>query len=165
MESVTNALSRLLRPVMRPASLWLLSDRRRWQTWRYEFLFVAALLVPVTVMTTDWASWRGVLVSWAAAFGVFFSFGHAKVASRMMEAQAAVERPTVPCYHMSDRYWLLKETAWLVTFVATGMYPALVGNLVFLLYPAWRKTHLETRVEVRGTRFGPDHVKAMRAHV
>jgi hypothetical protein len=101
------------------------------------------------------------LGSWATAFGVFFSFGHAKVASRMMEAQAVTEKVTVPCYRMSDRYWLIKEVAWFIAFVAMDMYPALVGNLIFLLYPAWRKVHLDTRYELRGTRLGPDHAAVM----
>ena len=161
MDRLTDALSHLLRPLMRPVSHWLLADRRKWHTWKYEFLFVAALLLPVTLLTIDWSSWRGIAGAWAAALGVFFSFGHAKVASRMMEAQAVTERVTVPCYRMSDHYWILKEIAWFTTFVVTDMYPALVGNFLFLLYPAWRKVHLDTRFEVRGTRVGPDHAAAM----
>ncbi len=161
MEWLTDTLARAFGPLMRPVSRWLLSERRAYHTWVYEFVFVGALLLAVTFFTTDWASARGIVGAWAAAFGVFFSFGHAKVASRMMEAQAATPRPAVPCYHMSDRYWVVKEIAWFVAFVATGIYPALVGNLIFLLYPSWRKVHLETRFEVRGTRFAPDHLKVL----
>ena len=160
MNRVTDALARFLRPLMRPVSLWLLSDRRGWYTWRYEFLFVGALLLPVTSLTCDWTAWRPAIGAWAAALGVFWSFGHAKVASRMMEAQAVVEQVTVPCYRKGEYYWLLKELAWFAAFVATGMYPALVGNFLFLLYPAWRKVHLDTRFELRGTRLAPDHVAA-----
>lgn len=161
MERLTDILVRGFRPPMAPVSRWLLSDKRRWQTWRYEFIFVAALLLPVTLLTIDWSSWRAAIGAWATAFGVFFSFGHAKVASRMMEAQAVVERVTVPCYRMSETYWLFKEVAWFIAFVATGLYPALVGNLIFLLYPVWRRVHLDARFEQRGTRLGPDHVTAM----
>ena len=163
MNKVTDALARFLSPLMRPVSRWLLSDRRRWQTWRYEFAFVGALLLLVTLLTIDWSSKRTVIGAWAAAFGVFFSFGHAKVASRMMEAQSVVEVVTVSCYRMSETYWLIKEIAWFAAFMATGMYPALVGNFLFLLYPAWRKVHLDTRFVVRGTRFGPGHAAAMKA--
>lgn len=162
MERLTNALSRFCRPVMRPVSRWLLSARRTHYTWVYEYAFVACLLVPVALLTTDWTAWRGIVVTWATAVGVFFSFGHAKVATRMMEAQASVERPTVPCYRKSDQYWLIKEIAWFIAFLVSGMYPALVGNFIFLLYPSWRKVHVETRFEVRGTRLAPDQIAAMR---
>ena len=160
MERLTNALVRWFRPLMAPVSRWLLSDRRRWRTWQYEFAFVGALLLPVTLLTIDWSSWRGAIGAWATAFGVFFSFGHAKVASRMMEAQAVTEQVTVSCYRMSETYWLVKEAAWFAAFVATGLYPALVGNVIFLLYPVWRKVHLDTRFATRGTRRAPGHVAA-----
>lgn len=161
MERLTNILVHWFRPIMAPVSRWLLSDQRRWQTWRYEFLFVAALLLPVALLTTDWSSWRGIVGAWATAFGVFFSFGHAKVSARMMEAQAVVDRVTVPCYRMSETYWLTKEIAWFMAFIVTGLYPALVGNILFLLYPVWRKVHLDTRFQLRGTRMGPDHAALM----
>lgn len=163
MNRVTDALARFLSPVMRPVSRWLLSDRRRWQTWRYEFALVGTLLLLVTLLTIDWSSRRAVIGAWAAAVGVFFSFGHAKVASRMMEAQAVVEVVTVSCYRMSETYWLIKEIAWFAAFMATGMYPALVGNFLFLLYPAWRKVHLDTRFALRGTRLAPGHAAAVSA--
>lgn len=161
MDRLTNALSSLLRPLMRPVSRWLLSDRRRWQTWRYEFALVGVLLLSVTLLTIDWSTWRGIVGAWAAAFGVFFSFGHAKVASRMMEAQAVTEQVTVSCYRMSETYWAVKEIAWFAAFVATCMYPALVGNFLFLLYPSWRKVHLDTRYETRGTRLSPGHASVL----
>lgn len=162
MNRLTDALARFLSPLMRPVSRWLLSDRRRWQTWRYEFAFVGALLLIVTLLTIDWSSWRFAVGAWATALGVFFSFGHAKVASRMMEAQSVVEVVTVSCYRMSETYWLIKEIAWFVAFVAAGLYPALVGNFLFLLYPAWRKVHLDTRFALRGTRLAPGHAATVR---
>lgn len=161
MEKVTNALSRVLRPALRPCSHWLLSEKRTRYTWVYEYIVVGSILATVTVLTMDWASWRLIVGNVATGFGVFWSFGHAKVASRMMEAQAHIEKPTVPCYHMSDKYWVRKELAWFAAFLAFGMYPALVGNIIFLIYPAWRKIHLEGRLEVRGTVLAPDHMKTL----
>jgi len=134
---------------MRPVSVWLLSDQRRYYTWVYEFIFAGTLLAVVTALTTDWHSPRAVIISLAAAVGVFCALGHAKVGSRMSEEQEAMPSPTISCYRMAERYWVLKEVAWFTAFVVSGMYPALVGNFLFILYPVWRKVHVETRKSVR----------------
>lgn len=149
MTALSNAFYRMLAPILRPLSAWLANPARKRQTWTYEFMAVGMILVVVTLLTTDWTSPRAIAFNLAGAVGVFFSFAHANVASRMTERQAIQEKPDVWCWYKAERYWLLKETAWFVAFMASGMYSALVGNVLFILFPVWRRIHVETRAAVR----------------
>jgi hypothetical protein len=45
----------------------------------------------------------------------------------------------VSCYRWSTRLFVGKEIVWLAYFTASRTYSALVGVLVFLAYPAWRR--------------------------
>lgn len=84
-------------------------------------------------------------------FAVFGSFLHAKVGYRMSEAMKASDAPSVSCHKWLGKYWLSKEIFWFFVFLLSGAYPAIVGNVIFIIYPAWRKIHLEERVKLRGT--------------
>lgn len=101
-------------------------------TWRAEMAFVAVVIGGVS-----WASggWR----SWIVAVAVVLSFGHAQVADRMREKEAARAMPDVECWRWSERYFVGKEAAWALYFFASRSWPALAGVAVFLAYPAWRR--------------------------
>jgi hypothetical protein len=45
----------------------------------------------------------------------------------------------VECVAWLQRYWVLKEVAWVAYFLATGAVSALVGCAVFLAHPFWRR--------------------------
>jgi hypothetical protein len=75
-------------------------------------------------------------IGWLA---VLATFGHASIADRMAEKQAALATPTVECYRWSLGYYITKEACWFVYFIAFHSYAALCGCVVFLLYPIWRK--------------------------
>lgn len=149
MNKISDFTYRKLRNLLRPCSVWLLSEKRKHHTWVYEFIVAGTILTTVTILTTNWHSLTAIIANWAGAFGVFFSLGHAKVSSRMMEEQAEQATPSISCYKMAEHYWFLKEFAWLTAFITSGMYSALVGNAIFFLYPIWRKIHIETRKQVR----------------
>lgn len=101
------------------------------RTWLGEMLVVAIALAIV-------AAWRGAWTEWLAGAAVLASFGHASVAERMREREAARARPEVHCFRWSWRYFVVKEALWVAYFISTGAHAALAGCAVFLLYPAWR---------------------------
>lgn len=101
-------------------------------TWQAEMAFVSVVMGGVAWANGGWRAWIG-------ALAVVLSFGHAQVADRMREKEAAKLLPDVACWRWSDRYFVGKEAAWAVYFVATRTWPALAGVAVFLAYPLWRR--------------------------
>lgn len=151
MTTFVDTLAKILKPFLTPVSTWLTSRKRRFDTWVYESCVVAATLAVVTLLATDWSSWRAIVANLAGAIGVFYTFSHASVAQHMAETQATMPMPSVECWPKAQKFWILKETAWIVAFIASGLYSALVGSILFLIYPAWRKIHVENRVIIRAS--------------
>jgi hypothetical protein len=44
----------------------------------------------------------------------------------------------VECHALLTKYLVGKEVAWVIFFLLSKSYPALIGCAVFLLYPVWR---------------------------
>lgn len=103
------------------------------KTWQVELATVAFILAGAAIVS------GGSLVSWISAGAVLASFGHATVANRLQEREAARAVPHVDCHRWLTRYWYAKEAAWVAVFVLTGTWPALVGCALFLVYPSWRR--------------------------
>lgn len=103
------------------------------KTWHYEYAVVIPILAGSAILSGN------TLVAWISAFAVFASFGHASVADRMQEREAAKTVPHVDCHWKLNYYFFAKEIAWVLVFVLTKTWPALVGCGVFLAYPFWRK--------------------------
>lgn len=107
------------------------------KTFYFEMVFVATVLAIVFVLSgkTD--------VEAIGALGVLCTFGHASVANRMAEQIAHYEKTTgivvVSCYKWEKYYFYMKEILWFSYFLKLGAYSALVGVIVFLLYPFWRR--------------------------
>lgn len=101
------------------------------RTWHFEMGVVALVLGVVTL-------WRGSGPELIAATAVLLTFGHASVAERMRERQAAQTDPEVPCHRWSWGYFMLKEALWVAYFLTIDAYAALVGCAVFCVYPWWR---------------------------
>lgn len=95
---------------------------------------VAAILILVNVLTHKLFSLE--LIS---ALAVLLTFGHAQISSRLSEQQSLEEQPTVECYRKLLFYYLGKEVCWFWYFLISESYSALVGVIVFLFYPLWRK--------------------------
>lgn len=156
--SLTTTLVRLLGPALRPVSRWLLAPDRERPTWHYETMVAAAVIFVVAILTTP-EPWMHVgdrfilsafMVNWLSAFAVLGSFLHMKIGYRMSEAMAEMQAPSVSCWEWSGRYWLGKEILWFFVFLFSGAYPAIAGNVLFIVYPAWRSIHVEERRKVRG---------------
>lgn len=102
------------------------------QTWMVEACVVFIVLATVAMLTGNR------LVEWIGTFAVFGTFLHAQVADRMQEKQAIKITPDVHCFRWSTRYFVCKELLWFVYFFIHQSYAALVGVILFLLYPFWR---------------------------
>lgn len=103
------------------------------KTWKVEFAVVGVVLGVVVNLT------GGGLVEMLGGLAVLLSFGHAQVADRLAEREAARKRPTVECHSWATRYLVGKEALWLVYFVLHHSWSALAGVGLFLVYPVWRR--------------------------
>lgn len=103
------------------------------RTWHAEGLVVAAIMASTAFLTGNrWQEWLG-------ALAVQLTFHHAAISDRMAERQARMTTPDVSCYQWSTRLFVGKELVWLAYFTASRTYSALVGVVVFLAYPVWRR--------------------------
>lgn len=107
------------------------------KTYMVEEVFVCMVLVAVAILSS-----KG-LIEWLGVAAVFFTFKHSVIANRMEEAEANRIKKNEPiiveCYKKQTRFFYIKEILWFGYFIWLGAWSALVGVVVFLLYPLWRK--------------------------
>jgi hypothetical protein len=101
--------------------------------WKYEALLVGSVIALTAILS------GGDMVDWLGATAVFFTFMHGQVSFDFQEAQQVMEKPHVPCYRWSGRYFVIKEILWVLTFSILQAWPLLLGTLIFASYPYWRK--------------------------
>lgn len=107
----------------------------KFKTWQYESLVILVLLIS----TLFFKKIR--IEDILCLLGVWFTFMHGQVSERMQEKQGQMAKPDVECYKWSGRYFLIKEILWIMFFLTIKSYPALMGSIVFALYPFWRKLY------------------------
>lgn len=95
---------------------------------------VAAVLLAVNVFTNKVFS-----IEILSALAVLLTFGHAQISTRLSEQESLSSTPRVDCYRKLIYYYIGKEVLWFAYFLLNHSYSALVGVIVFLLYPIWRK--------------------------
>ena len=103
------------------------------KTWHVEHAIVVAVLFTVWIATGHQE--RELLGSIA----VYLGHGCASIGARMEEQEALRDKPSVACFKQYWRYYIGKEIAWFGYFVWSGAWSALVGCILFGLYPFWRK--------------------------
>jgi hypothetical protein len=103
------------------------------RTWHWELLVVAVVL---TVTTTLFAN---NIVNWITLLAILFTFNHAQIGDRLQERQAKMIKPDVECYWKLNKLFAIKEVTWIVAFILMHNYAAIVGSVLFALYPVWRK--------------------------
>lgn len=103
------------------------------RTWHVESAVVLAAL-SLTALVAG-----GAPLQWLGVLAVWLSFGHAQIADRMAEREAARPVPSVHCYRKATAFYVGKELAWVTLFLASHAYAAVVGSILFLAYPAWRR--------------------------
>lgn len=151
-DSVIDFVAKVLRPILViPARR--LARPKKGQTWHYEAAFVGLLLLIVALLTSPsievarsgFEGLKSFLIIWLSAGAVFGSFLHAQVGTYMAEDMGDMGEPVTECYYKLGEYWVFKEILWFLVFLISGAYPAIVGNVVFLVFPAWRKIYKEER--------------------
>ncbi|KND49196.1 MAG: hypothetical protein AB203_02250 [Parcubacteria bacterium C7867-008] len=151
-DTVIDFVARILRPLLVGPARFLANPKRT-KTWQVEAAFVAAVLLVVSALTTppipstfsDLEAIKAFLIIWLSAAAVFGSFLHAQVGTYMAEDMSSTEKPLTECYHKLGQYWVYKELFWFLVFLLSGAYPAIAGNVIFLVYPAWRKIYKSFR--------------------
>jgi len=109
------------------------------KTWHIEAT-VMAMALAVTVIASG-----GAAAEWIGAVAVWLSSRHMSVADRLQEQEAAREQAGVDCHQWLNRYWLAKEAVWVQYFVLLEAWSALVGAVLFIAYPYWRRLYRRWR--------------------
>ena len=104
------------------------------KTWKIEMMVVTIILLLVNLLFNRLFS-----IEILSALAVILTFGHAQISTRLSEQQSLVEQPSVECHRKLILYYIGKEVCWFWYFLISGSYSALVGVVVFLMYPLWRK--------------------------
>jgi hypothetical protein len=103
------------------------------KTWHVEMAVVATILLLVVLVT------HGGPLELVGAGAVLLSFAHGQVADRLAEREASRKHPSVDCHRWASRYFVGKESLWLLYFVAHHSWSALAGVGLFLVYTPWRR--------------------------
>lgn len=106
------------------------------KTWKIELIVVAVILLAVNFITHHLLS-----IEILAALAVLLNFGYVQIGDRLLEVESAKEIPQVECYRKMQYYFVGKEFFWFLYFFMNHSYSALVGVLVFLTYPLWRRMY------------------------
>lgn len=100
-----------------------------------EDIFVALVLIGTALFFGEnYIEWIGVLA-------VFMAFKHTVVAFRLEDTVQTMERHAHISHPKNRQAQLFytKEILWFIYFVLLGAWSALVGVILFLLYPFWHK--------------------------
>ncbi len=106
----------------------------RFRTYQFEAAFVLTVLI-IPFFFAEKIRLTEVI----GTLAVHFTFLHAQIADRMQERQAAMIDPDVECHWKSNYFFILKEMCWISFFLLTHSWAALMGAVMFCLYPLWRK--------------------------
>ncbi len=104
----------------------------------YEIAAIGAVLFIVAFLSSYPPAAHSIqssIIIWLSAGAVFATFIHGALCFDLSESSSA--RSSV--FGISF-YWVSKEFLWLAVFVLSGAYPAIVGTILFILYPLWRKS-------------------------
>lgn len=78
------------------------------------------------------------------ALAVIATFGHIQVADRLHDYATTPGGAPVECHRWLTRYLLAKETLWILYFVLHASWSAILGAVLFLVYPLWRSWYRRT---------------------
>jgi hypothetical protein len=166
-DSLINTVAKILRPILSAPARYLAGPKPG-HTWYYEAALVGAVLLIVAFATspalsealTHAAVLKQFFVIWLSAIAVFGTFLHAQVGTYMAEDMGTTGQPPLTeCYYKLGEYWVYKEIFWFLVFLLSGAYPAIAGNIIFIIFPAWRKIYKEERTHHAQEGVTP-HVKS-----
>lgn len=102
-------------------------------TWKKELAVVAPILCGMTFIFANNK------VNWIMTAAVIATFMHAQISNSLKESQQVMTVKSVKCYYKLNWYFGIKEVLWIVSFLMVGTYSAIVGSVLFVIYPFWRK--------------------------
>lgn len=97
------------------------------------------VVIPILCITT-WINANNT-VNWTMTAAVIATFCHAQISDRLKESQQIIANKTVKCYWKLNWYFGIKEILWITAFIMVHTYAAIVGSVLFALYPFWRKLY------------------------
>ncbi len=106
--------------------------------WQYEVLLVGILLI-INLMIFD-LRWQ----EWVAVIAIIFTFMHGQVARYLSEAEMIEYHSGSRIFqkrsssHKESFFYLAKEIMWFAYFISLGAYTAILGTVLFIIYPFWR---------------------------
>jgi hypothetical protein len=103
------------------------------KTWHKETLIVGIILFLTTLLFSN------NLINWVTTLAILITFNHAQIGDRLQERQDILSSKTVECYWKLNKLFALKEILWIVAFLMMDNYAAIVGSVLFFIYPFWRK--------------------------
>ncbi len=103
------------------------------KTWHYEIIFFAVVL-----FITDYF-FANNLVNWVTMCAILMTFNCAQIGDRLQEGQRKMVLPTIDCFHKMNKLFSAKEILWMLAFVLMKNYAAIIGSVLFFVYPFWRK--------------------------
>ena len=104
-----------------------------------EIIFVAVILI-----ATTWILFNNA-VNWVTSLAVMLTFWHAQQTDAVHEMHKVLHKPAMGHYWQLDLFSAVKEAVWIIAFVLMKNYAAIIGRLIFGLYPFWRK-YYRTRI-------------------
>ena len=103
------------------------------RTWHYELIVVSLVLTIICFCEAN------NIINWLTTAAIIFTFQHAQIGDRLQERQGIMDKPTVQCYWKLSYLFGIKEVLWIVCFILMRNYAAIVGSVMFAMYPIWRK--------------------------
>lgn len=103
------------------------------RTWVYEIVVMAIILCLVNFIAAN--NW----INWITTIAILLTFNHGQIGDRLQERQKNMSKPTVECYHKLNKLFAGKEVVWIIAFILMENYAAIVGSVLFFIYPFWRK--------------------------
>lgn len=105
------------------------------KTWYIELIVVTIILSLVCYFGAN------NLINWITTLAIIFTFQHAQIGDRLQERQGIMDKPTVECYWKLNYLFGIKEVLWIIAFVLMHNWAAIIGSVMFTLYPIWRKVY------------------------
>lgn len=110
---------------------------RRPKLWILEAIIVFILLITISEII------GGNLINRITSVALLFTFMHCQITYRLSESQTSNEDINkVSCYKYANYYWIFKEMLWITIFILSELWTAIVGSIIFLIYPLWRKYYI-----------------------
>jgi len=94
----------------------------------------------------------GNYIEWVGVIAVFLSFKHTVIAFRLEDVIEKREEHGDTAFNSHGNqtyYFYAKESIWFIYFFLLGAWSALVGVVIFLLYPLWHDARIKYHTGIK----------------